>query len=166
MRRSSVQQSDNHSFDIQRSVILNKASQLDLHFEGEALFSDDATSAFKQTASERKALKQLKRFILKHRVPCLIVYDTSRLDRTIYSFVLEFYQPIKKEIPEFKIYEAISDKEWNPNRLEVKWSLLQSSNESAEKSRRATDAQSMLLDRNQRPGSSIPYGYRSEMKAT
>jgi len=130
----------------------------------ELIFRDEATSAYKKSAQQRKALSKLKEIALSQKLDGIIFYDFSRADRQIHSFYFDFYQPIVNQNPKFKFFVTTQSEEFKPRDISVKLTNLMSYVESRDKARRAMDAQKKDLEHRLRPGTSVPYGYRLKDK--
>jgi site-specific DNA recombinase len=159
IRRSSVNQEGNNSFEIQKMAIKDYAEKHGYFLPDEFIFVDDAVSAYKTKASKRAGLNRMKEVVLTQDISGIIFYDFSRVDRRIYSFVSEFYNEVILKKPHLKFYSTTRESEWTPSDLDVKFQLIFANAESNEKSRRAVDAQKKDLQSKSRPGSAVPYGY-------
>lgn len=160
IRRSSRNQSGNHSFEIQKQAIMDSASEKGYYLPEENIFYDDAVSAFHKASSNRKGLNQLKQFILKQDIQAVFFYDFSRIDRKIYSFVSEFYYEVIAKKPTLKFYTTTRQDSWTPEDLDVKFQLIIANAESQDKHRRSVDSQDTILrNKSLRPGSATPYGF-------
>lgn len=160
IRRSSHKQEGNQSFEIQTMAIKEYAEKKGYFLPDEFIFCDDAQSAYRKTASKRKGLNMMKEIVLSHDVSAIIFYDFSRIDRKIYSFVSEFYADVIAKKPHLKFYTTTKEDEWTPADLDVKLQLIIANGESNDKSRRAVDSQKKNIDSEERPGSTVPYGYK------
>jgi site-specific DNA recombinase len=164
IRRSSVNQEGNNSFEIQKMAIKEYAEKHGYFLPDEFIFFDDAVSAYKTKASKRVGLNKMKGVVLTQDISGIIFYDFSRIDRRIYSFVSEFYNEVVLKKPHLKFYSTTKENEWTPSDLDVKFQLIFANAESNEKSRRAIDAQKKDLQSKSRPGSAVPYGYNQVNK--
>lgn len=166
LRRSSYKQKDNNSLEIQIQHIKEFAHRNGLTVPDEFIFIEDVTSAFTKRASQRKELMRLANKMIEMNVPTVIFYDESRMDRTGYSFVLEFYRPLMEKIPELEVYTTTSDEPIDPESPDMKMKFLLFQHESEMKSERAIG--SLRNDLNQeiiiRPGAKTPYGYKQIKK--
>ncbi|KPV43829.1 recombinase family protein [Alicyclobacillus ferrooxydans] len=162
LRRSSNRQLQNHSLDIQRSQILRCADRN--AFEITDWFIDDAVSAYRKPALKRDAMRALLSTVLDQDEVCgVFFYDESRISRQMSDFVLEVFNPIKERKPQCEFFNATTGTLWDPKEPVVQAQLLMAQNDSAMKSTRALDAQTMLLcdpRGPRRPGAPAPYGYR------
>lgn len=161
VRRSSHKQQDNNSIEIQIQNIKEFAIRHNMDVPDELIFIEDVTSAFNTIANKRKELMRLSKKMLELNISTVIFYETSRMDRTGYSFILDFYRPLLEKMPELEVYTTNSTKPLNPDSPEVKLNFLISQIESEMKSERAIGSLKCDLDSddNIRPGSKIPYGY-------
>jgi site-specific DNA recombinase len=164
IRRSSHKQDGNQSFEIQKMAIKEYAEKKGYFLPEEFIFYDNAQSAFRKSASKRKGLNEMKEIVLSHDVSAIIFYDFSRIDRKIYSFVSEFYMDVIAKKPHLKFYTTTKQDEWTPADLDVKLHLIMANGESNEKSRRAVDAQKKNIGSEERPGSTVPFGYKQTNK--
>lgn len=155
IRISDNKQVGNHSVDIQKRMIFERAKQ-----EGIEIIhwrEDQAESAYRKRASKRKMMVELLHDAKK--VDAIIFYDESRLTRKIYDFHEEIYRPIKDRYPNIKFFSAQSPGEWDPNNPLVQSKLLYAAEESFIKSTRARDAQISMISNKERPGARAPVGY-------
>lgn len=161
IRRSSYKQQENNSVEIQKSHIQEFASRNGMEVPDEYIFIEDVTSAFSKRASKRKELMRLQEMVIETNIPRVIFYEESRMDRTGYSFVLDFYRPLYEKFPDIEIYTTNSEDPFNPDNPQTKIALLLYRQESEIKSERAIG--SLLTDlegsNGIRPGSKVPYGY-------
>ena len=91
VRRSSYKQQDNHSVDIQKSRIQEFASRMQLSVPDELIFIEDATSAYTKEARKRKKLMALLNRMKETGINYVIFTEESRMDRTGFTFVRDFY---------------------------------------------------------------------------
>lgn len=161
LRNSDNKQKDNHSEEIQKRMITERAKQ-----EGYEIINwrfDEAVSGFRKRASKRKNMQLL--FDDAKEVDAIFFYDESRLTRKIYDFQREIYIPLKEQFPNVKFYSSESSSgEWDPNDPLVQAKLVFAAEESNMKSKRAKDAQLSILanndsDKPSRPGTRTPVGY-------
>jgi len=167
VRRSSIKQEGNQSFEIQIMALKEYAEKKGFYLPDEFIFIDDATSAFRKSANKRSGMNQMKEAVLAYDIAAVVFYDFSRIDRKVYSFVSEFYQEVITKKPNLKFYTTTKEDEWTPNDLDVKLQFLIANAESVDKSRRAVDAQKkdLAVDTGvKRPGSKVPFGYRQQDK--
>lgn len=161
IRRSSYKQQENNSVEIQKAHIREFAQRNGMEVPDEFIFIEDVTSAFSKRASKRKELMRLLHQIVESGIPRVIFYEESRMDRTGYSFVLDFYRPLQEKLPNIEVYTTNSNDPFNPDNPQTKVALLIYRQESEIKSARAigslvADLQNAEI---QRPGSKVPYGY-------
>ncbi|MBO9128505.1 recombinase family protein [Bacillus sp. 165] len=161
IRRSSSQQKDNDSFEIQKLAITEFAKRAGYVLADEFIFEDDAVSAYKKSAYQRRGLMLLKKTILENDFDAVIFYDFSRIDRKVYSFVSEFYYDVIQAKPHLKFYSTTKGTEWSPEDLDVKLFLILANAESMDKARRTIDSHHRNLkgENKKRPGACVPYGY-------
>ncbi|WP_430495328.1 recombinase family protein [Rossellomorea marisflavi] len=161
IRRSSYKQQDNNSVEIQKSHIIEFANKKGLTVPEEFIVIEDVTSAFKKRASQRKELMRLKSLMIETKIANVIFYEESRMDRTAYTFVLDFYRPLKAELPDIAIYTTNSEEPFNPENEQNKIAFLLHRQESEIKSDRAVGNLIAHLESGEknRPGSKVPYGY-------
>lgn len=166
IRRSSYKQQENNSVEIQRAHILEYARRKGLSVPDEFIIIEDVTSAYNKRANQRKELMRLKAMMLETKIPTVIFYEESRMDRTAYTFVLDFYRPLKKIIPDILVYTTNSDNPFNPDNEQNKIALLLYRQESEIKSNRAIGNLIAHLEAAEkaRPGSKVPYGYKQVEK--
>lgn len=166
IRRSSNKQEGNNSFELQTIAIKEFAQRKGFYIPDEFFFVDDGVSAYKKKSSERKGLNNMKKVILENDILGIFFYDSSRIDRKIYSFVTEFYMDVIKTKPFLEFYTTTKEEKWNPNDIDVKLHLIIANAESNEKSRRTIDKQVTNLNelKPKRPGSVVPFGYNQSEK--
>lgn len=166
IRRSSYKQKDNDSVNIQKSNILDYARRKNLNVPEEFIFIEDVTSAYHKRASKRKVLMRLMDMMIETKIPRVIFYEESRMDRTGYTFVLDFYRPLKARFPNIEVYTTNAEEPFNPDLPLTKISLLLSRQESEIKSVRALGSLKERLEKEDeiRPGSKVPYGYDQKDK--
>ncbi|MGG4170114.1 recombinase family protein [Rossellomorea vietnamensis] len=161
IRRSSYKQQDNNSVEIQKSHIIEFANKKGLTVPEEFIIIEDVTSAFKKRASQRKELMRLKSLMVETKITNVIFYEESRMDRTAYTFVLDFYRPLKEELSDIAIYTTNSEEPFDPENEQNKIAFLLYRQESEIKSNRAVGNLIAHLESTEkkRPGSKVPYGY-------
>jgi site-specific DNA recombinase len=161
IRRSSYKQQENNSFEIQRAHIQEFAKRNQLVVPEEFLFIEDVTSAFSKRAGKRKELMRLRDMMIEANVPRVIFYEESRMDRTGYTFVLDFYRPLREKFTDIEVYTTNSEEPFNPDNPQTKIALLLYRQESEIKSERALQSLSAMLQGEEilRPGSKTPFGY-------
>lgn len=167
LRRSTRKQEDNLSFETQKQAIGFAAERLGYNILPEYFIEEDAVSAYKNKASKRKKLKLMKDLIINNeQIEAVFFYDFSRMDRTAYSFAIEFYYEIKEKRPEVKFFTTLKSEEWTPEDLDVKFNFLLAAAESQTKARQIRDVHHNFLNEAipKRPGSVTPYGYKMENK--
>lgn len=160
IRYSSNKQEGNNSVEVQRSEIMNAASRNEHHLPNQLIFIDRKTSAYHKKAGERSALNELKAAVkANEEIEYIYFYDYSRLDRTVYSFVEDFYYDLKQFRPNIQIYLCTTGSVFDPEDPRTKLEFILASYESAKKARAITDTQISLIENLQRPGARAPYGY-------
>jgi site-specific DNA recombinase len=166
IRRSSYKQLENNSVELQKTRIREFANRKGLIVPDEFLFIEDATSAFSKRASQRKELMRLKHRMIESNVSCVIFSEISRMDRTAYTFVQDFYLPLSRHMTDLEVYTTDADDPWDPNNPQVQLALLLFRQESEIKSERALGSLMSVLENEtvKRPGSSVPYGYDQKNK--
>ena len=166
IRRSSYKQQDNNSVEIQKSHIQAFARRNGMEVPDDLIFIEDVTSAFNKRASQRKELMRLLQALVESTIPRVIFYEESRMDRTSYTFVLDFYRPLKEKIPNIEVYTTNSDESFNPDNPHTKIALLLYRQESEIKSERAIGSLITNLQDTKimRPGAKVPYGYNQVKK--
>jgi site-specific DNA recombinase len=104
--------------------------------------------------------------MIEANVPRVIFYEESRMDRTGYTFVLDFYRPLKEVLPNIEVYRTKNDEPFNPDNDQDKIALLLYRQESEIKSNRAIGNLIANLDAEEKtcPGSKVPYGYKQVNK--
>lgn len=137
IRRSSYKQQENNSVEIQKSHIQEYAHRNGMEVPDDFIFIEDVTSAFSKRASKRKELMRLMHQIVESGIPRVIFYEESRIDRTGYSFVLDFYRPLQEKLPNIEVYTTNSNEPLNPDNPETKIAFLLYRQESEIKSERA-----------------------------
>jgi site-specific DNA recombinase len=166
IRRSSYKQQENNSVEIQKSHILEYASRKGLSVPEDFIIIEDVTSAYNKRANQRKELMRLKEMMVETKIPNVIFYEESRMDRTAYTFVLDFYRPLKEIIPDILVYTTHSEIPFNPDNEQNKIALLLYRQESEIKSSRAVGNLIAHLEAEEktRPGSKVPFGYKQVNK--
>ncbi|KAA0761725.1 recombinase family protein [Bacillus sp. TE8-1] len=161
IRRSSYKQQENNSVQIQKQHIQEFAKQNQLNVPDEFLFIEDVTSAYSKRANERKELMRLREKMIELKIPIVIFHDVSRMDRTGYSFTIDFYRPLLEKLPDLEVYTTKSKQPINTEDINMKMNFLLFQHESEVKSERALGSLTNALEQesNIRPGSKIPYGY-------
>jgi len=161
IRRSSYKQQENNSVEIQKQHIQEFAKRTHLFVPKELIFIEDVTSAFSKRAIQRKQLMNLQKQMIEMNIPTVIFHDISRMDRTGYSFTIDFYRPMLEKLPDLEVYTTESDKPINPNDPSIQMNFLLFQHESEVKSVRAVHnlKNDLESDEHIRPGSKTPYGY-------
>ncbi|WP_025118637.1 recombinase family protein [Bacillus sp. H1m] len=161
IRRSSYKQQENNSVQIQKQHIQEFAKQNQLNVPEEFLFIEDVTSAYSKRANKRKELMRLREKMIELKIPIVIFHDVSRMDRTGYSFTIDFYRPLLEKLPDLEVYTTKSKQPINTEDINMKMNFLLFQHESEVKSERALGSLTNTLEQesNIRPGSKIPYGY-------
>ncbi|MFT8320835.1 MAG: recombinase family protein [Bacillus sp. (in: firmicutes)] len=166
IRRSSYKQQENNSLELQKSHIKEYAQRNNFTVPDEFMIIEDVTSAFSKRANQRKELMRLKNMMIETKVPRVIFYEESRMDRTGYTFVLDFYRPLQAIFPEVEVYTTNETEPFNPNNPRTQIALLLFRQESEIKSERAVAR--LLADLGDddiiRPGAKVPYGYNQVNK--
>lgn len=108
VRRSSYKQQENNSVEIQKQHILEFAKRNEIFVPEELIFIEDVTSAYSKRAAQRKQLMKLGEKMVELNIPTLIFHDISRMDRTGYSFTIDFYRPMLEKMPELEVYTTDS----------------------------------------------------------
>ncbi|KMY43380.1 hypothetical protein AC622_03180 [Bacillus sp. FJAT-27916] len=160
IRRSDVKQKKNASLETQREEIYAKAKR-----EGYTIVKvlvDDAVSAYHKTVTERPAMNLAFQMALSEteEIEAMFFYEESRISRQFFDFVEDIHKPIKKHKPHFQFFSTKKDEEWDPTKPDAIFNLASAAKESIVKSNRIKDAQKNSIDRNSRPGSELPYGYK------
>lgn len=166
IRRSSYKQQENNSVEIQKQHIQEFAKRNQLFVPDELIFIEDVTSAYSKRASQRKILIKLGEKMVEMNIPTVIFHDISRMDRTGYSFTIDFYRPMLEKIPELEVYTTDSNKPLDPEDPSIKINFLLFQYESEVKSERAVGILTNDLQSEEifRPGSRTPYGYNQVNK--
>lgn len=166
IRFSSYKQQDNNSVEIQKQHIKEFAERNRLNLPDEFIFIEEVTSAYSKRAPQRKKLMELGDRMIELNVSTLIFHDVSRMDRTGYSFVIDFFRPMRKKIPDLEVYTTKSDKPLDLEDINVKMNFLLFQYESEIKSERAIGTLISDLEKEEktRPGSKVPYGYQQVNK--
>jgi hypothetical protein len=166
IRRSSYKQRENNSVEIQKQHIQEFAKRNNLFVPDELIFIEDVTSAYSKRAAQRKQLMKMAEKMVEMNIPTVIFYDISRMDRTGYSFTIDFYRPMLEKLPELEVYTTDSNKPLNPEDTSIKMNFLLFQHESEVKSERAVGNLTTFLENNEtfRPGSKTPYGYNQIKK--
>ncbi|WP_428910695.1 recombinase family protein [Niallia sp. Krafla_26] len=166
IRRSSYKQQENNSVEIQKQHIQEFAKRNNLFVPNELIYIEDVTSAYSKRAAQRKQLMRLGEKMVEMNIPTVIFHDISRMDRTGYSFTIDFYRPMLEKLPELKIYTTDSNKPLDPEDTSIKMNFLLFQHESEVKSERAVGNLTADLENEAtfRPGSRTPYGYNQVKK--
>ncbi|MDM5336364.1 recombinase family protein [Fictibacillus enclensis] len=161
VRRSSYKQQENNSVEIQKAYIQELAKRKNVSVPEEFIYVEDVTSAYAKRAKQRKELMRLKNMMIERGIDKVIFYEESRMDRTGYSFVLDFYRPLQDHFPNLEVYSTTSDTPFDPSDFRTKITLLLYRQESEIKSERAIASLTSFLNNEEklRPGSKCPYGY-------
>ncbi len=162
IRRSSYKQQQNHSVETQKTRILDFAQKNGLLIPEEFIVIEDVTSAYSKKASQRKALMKLKEQMIETGINYVVFNEESRMDRTGYTFVLDFYRPLFQHFGKVYVYTTESDQVWSPENQHVKIAFILYHQESTIKSERAIgDLKAHLQsEEGKRPGSKVPFGYK------
>lgn len=159
-RRSDIKQQHNASIETQSEEIRIRAAHEG--FTIVEIFIDDANSAYHKVVTRRKAMTDLLEAALSEEldIEAIFFYEESRVSRQFYDFTLFIHDVIKKEKPYMKFFSTCTFGEWDPYKIESILKFATAANESVVKSRRAKDGQKNALAKNERPGSTTPYGYK------
>ncbi|UOQ44070.1 recombinase family protein [Halobacillus salinarum] len=155
LRVSDKKQETNHSEEIQKKMISEKANQEGITIKHWRY--DKAVSAYRTNAARRENLNLL--LSDAKDVDAIIFYDESRLSRNIFDFYQEIYQPLKERYPNVKFYSTQSSGEWDPHDPLTQAKFVFAAEESNVKSMRAKDAQFSMLSNKIRPSARSPVGY-------
>ncbi|PGX80407.1 recombinase family protein [Priestia megaterium] len=161
IRRSSYKQQENNSMEIQKQHIQEFAKRNQLNVPDDFIVIEDVTSAFSKRANQRKELMKLREKMIEMNVPIVIFHEVSRMDRTGYSFTIDFYRPLLESLPNLEVYTTQSNEPIDPDSMNLKMNFLLFQHESEVKSERALSNLKAELQQERpiRPGSTIPYGY-------
>jgi site-specific DNA recombinase len=161
IRRSSYKQQENNSVEIQKQHIQEFAKRNNLVVPDEFIFIEDVTSAFSKRAAQRKKLMELGEKMVEMNISTVIFHDISRMDRTGYSFTIDFYRPMLEKLPELEVYTTDSNKPLNLEDTAIKMNFLLFQHESEIKSERAIGNLTAVFKKGKtvRPGSKAPFGY-------
>lgn len=161
IRRSSYKQLENNSVEIQKQHIQEFANRNQLIVPDEFIMIEDVTSAYTKRANKRRTLMQLANKMIELNIAIVIFYDTSRMDRTGFSFVLDFYRPLLEKMPTLEVYTTDSNRPIDPSSPEIQMKFLMSQYESEIKSERAIGnlISDLREESNFRPGAKVPFGY-------
>jgi site-specific DNA recombinase len=161
IRWSDDKQTSGHSLQIQELEIVARAKLED--YQVVVLFIDEATSAYHIPAQKRKAMQNMKGYILSNpHVTATFFYEESRITRLIEDFVLNILGPIKELRPNFKVYSTHTEGEWDENNPYIQAKLSAAHEEAVRKAERGYDFHKSVIKESpdpQRPGSRNPCGY-------
>jgi DNA invertase Pin-like site-specific DNA recombinase len=166
IRRSSYKQQENNSVEIQKQHIQEFAKRNQLFVPDELIYIEDVTSAYSKRADQRKKLMEMGERMVEMNIPTVIFHDISRMDRTGYSFTIDFYRPMLEKLPELEVYTTGSNEPIDPEDTSIKMNFLLFQHESEVKSERAVGNLTTFLESKEtyRPGSKTPYGYNQIKK--
>ncbi|MGO5010643.1 recombinase family protein [Niallia sp. Sow4_A1] len=166
IRRSSYKQQENNSVEIQKQHIKEFAKRNQLSVPDHLIYIEDVTSAYSKRAAQRKKLMELGEKMVEMNIPTVIFHDISRMDRTGYSFTIDFYRPMLAKLPELEIYTTDFNKPLDLEDTSIKMNFLLFQHESEVKSERAVGNLTTFLESKEtfRPGSKTPYGYNQIKK--
>ncbi|WP_099364504.1 recombinase family protein [Fredinandcohnia onubensis] len=166
IRRSSYKQQENNSVEIQKQHIQEFAKRNQIFVPDELIYIEDVTSAYSKRAAQRKQLMKLGEKMVEMNIPTVIFHDISRMDRTGYSFTIDFYRPMLEKLPELEVYTTDSNKPIDPDDTSIKMNFLLFQHESEVKSERAVGNLTTDLESEEtfRPGSQTPFGYNQVNK--
>ncbi|MGG3272576.1 recombinase family protein [Priestia aryabhattai] len=161
IRRSSYKQQQNHSVETQKARILDFAKNNGLSIPTDFIIIEDVTSAYSKKANQRKALMKLKGRMIESGINTVVFNEESRMDRTGYTFVLDFYRPLLQHFGKVNVFTTESNEVWSPEAQHVKIAFILYHQESTIKSERAIgDLKAHLQsEQGKRPGAKVPYGY-------
>ncbi|MEC2076101.1 recombinase family protein, partial [Metabacillus fastidiosus] len=159
-RRSDHKQKNNASIETQSEEIHLRANKEG--YEILEIFIDDANSAYHKIVTKRQAMQDLLETVLSEEIEAVFFYEESRVSRQFYDFTLFIHDVIKKEKTHVKFFSTCREGEWDPYNIVSVINLATAADLSIKKSRRAKDGQKTALGKNQRPGSSPPFGYYLE----
>lgn len=166
IRRSSYKQIENNSVEIQKQHIQEFAKRNQLFIPDELIYIEDVTSAYSKRVVQRKQLMKLGEKMVEMNIPTVIFHDISRMDRTGYSFTIDFYRPMLEKMSDLEVYTTDSDKPIDPEDTSIKMNFLLFHHESEVKSDRAVSNLTADLENKEtfRPGSKTPFGYNQVNK--
>ena len=165
IRYSSSKQEGNNSVEIQRREMLNAANRNEHHLPNQFIFIDKKVSAYRTKAENRSALTELKETVKNNKdIMFIYFYDYSRLDRTVFSFVEDFYFDLKQYRPDVKILLCTTGAVFDPEDPRTKLEFIIANFESAKKSRDISNTQKNQLENQLRPAARTPYGYTMNQK--
>ncbi|WP_019244437.1 MULTISPECIES: recombinase family protein [Bacillus] len=160
IRYSSSKQEGNNSVEIQRREMLNAANRNEHQLPNQFIFIDRKVSAYRTKAENRSALNDLKETVKNNKdIMFIYFYDYSRLDRTIFSFVEDFYFDLKQYRPDVKILLCTTGTVFDPEDPRTKLEFIIANFESDKKARLISESQKNALEKQLRPAASTPYGY-------
>jgi hypothetical protein len=169
LRRSSIQQVGNNSFDVQMAAIEAKAA---MHgYEIVNWIKDDAVSAYKKAALKRHGVHELFDIVRQENIEGFIFFEESRIDRQFSDFVQNVVRPLRAIYPTMKFFSTNQETEWNENDPQVKFRLILSEEESRANANRIKSYRHNLLyskrkttENNDfcaiRPEYRVPFGFR------
>lgn len=162
LRRSSVKQSKNQSFETQLLTILEMGQGHGVQIFQETVILEEATSGFNNGISNRPEMLRLKNLILSNDYPWInfiYFYDETRADRTGISFFNEFETPIKRFNPNIRIVSASSGNDMSSKNLSTIREQVSAMQHSEVKMNQAVEYQYRKTNMGERVGGAIPYGY-------
>ncbi|GEM_PF-5292962 len=123
---------------------------------------DGANSAYHKVVIKRQAMNELLEKTLSedYNIEAIFFYEESRLSRQFYDFTLFVYDVIKRERPQVKFFSTFTPGEWDPYNLISVVNFATAAEQSVKLSRRMKDSHNTVLNKQERPGSSAPYGYK------
>lgn len=161
IRWSDDKQTSGHSLQIQELEIIARAKLEG--YQVVVLFIDEATSAYHTPAQKRKAMLDMKSYILSNpNAAATIFYEESRATRLIEDYVLNILGPIKEFRANFKVYSTHTEGEWDENNPYIQAKLSAAHEEAVRKAERGFDFHKSVVRESpdpQRPGSRNPCGY-------
>ena len=168
IRRSSYKQQENNSVEIQKAHIQEFAQRKGFTVPEDFIYIEDVTSAYSKRANQRKELMRLRNMMIESSIARVIFFEESRMDRTGYTFVLDFYRPLQEALPNLELYTTNSDAPFNPDNPQNKVALLLYRQESEIKSERALASLTADLENQEiiRPGAKVPYRLQTGRQKT
>jgi site-specific DNA recombinase len=161
IRWSDDKQSSGHSLQIQELEVVARAKVEG--YQVVILFIDEATSAYHIPAQKRKAMVEMKNYILSNsNARAAIFSEETRITRLIEDFVLYILGPIRQIHPHFTVYSTHMEGVWDENNPYVQAKLSTAHDEAVKKSERGYDYHKNIVRESpdpQRPGSQHPFGY-------
>lgn len=160
VRRSDIKQTQNASLETQSDEIRIRARKEG--YEVLKIYTDDANSAYHKVVTRRLAMQELLEAVLneENNISAVFFYEESRVSRQFYDFTLFVHDVIKKERQDVKFFSTCREGEWDPYDILSVINFATAADLSVKKSRRAKDSQKNSLNKEIRPGSDVPFGYK------